>query len=444
MIWYDATSWSKMLTHWEGTTIQSCWSKVLLFCTYVVACFAMEGLWEIDLGSAFKHSAILSKALCFLLVFRANSSYKRFWEGRLRSAEFYSNLRSLVMLACGLFRGGTGQYMWNRRCGEDGYNLAWKQSLDDDDDLRASKARTDIVRFAIAIAVGLKLHLRLSGSGFYDGELAEDDKWRLNWACYEWRVEETHEETQLLWKTGKTEPQVFHETPACKNPGNSHFLVSMEPCYRQLLVIINFLLMTVKLHANEPYGYKERFLPEFIKMSTAIMRAQDRVNTALCTPLPLPYVNLVRTLLIVHLLSCVFFMDHEEGVWANVVMPTMAAMALLGIDQIGTELENPFGNDANDLDIPEMISTFEKEMMRLLELSGDTRARSCFVWLPVPSFMQEESRRPIHWYVALKSQVQHVNVPKARGESGVRMEQVDAFSIYRKEKPDGVASPSVP
>lgn len=441
MIWYNAASWTDVIFRWEGTTIQACCNKLGLFFVYLVSAFLLEEFLDMNFGNAFKHSEIWGKCLCFLIVFRANSSYKRYWEGRMHAVEFYSNLRSLVMLACGLFRGGQGQYLWNRRCGEDGFNLPWKQSLDDEDDYRASHARMDVVRFAIAAAVGLKIHLRMSSSGYYDGELDDYDKWRLNWDRMRLRtlmteeefgevdraihVEETHEEMQLLWSTGKTEPQVFHERKAPKHP-NGSFLVSMEPSYRQLLVIINFLLMSIKLHANEPYGFKERFLPEFIKMSTMLMRSQDRVNTALCTPLPLPYVNLVRLLLSLYLLSVVFYIQHEDGIWANVFMPTVAALALLGIDQIGTELENPFGDDANDLDVQEMICTFEKEMLRFLELSGDSSARSCFVWLPVPQFMQDECSKPWQWYVAVKSQVEHISIPRSRGVSGVHMHNLNA------------------
>merc|ERR1712232_317129 len=110
---------------------------------------------------------------------------------------------------------------------------------------------------------------------------------------------------------------------------------------------------------------------------------------------------------------------------ANIVMPTITAIALLGIDQIGTELENPFGDDANDLDVQEMIMTLEKEMMRMLEFAGDPVARDKFTWLPVPKFMQEETGKPFYWYVALKSEVKHLDVPRHRGAGGLRVRHVN-------------------
>merc|ERR1740129_462989 len=136
------------------------------------------------------------------------------------------------------------------------------------------------------------------------------------------------------------------------------------------------------------------------------------------TPLPLPYVNLVRTLMVAYLLSVPFFMDYDEGIFANVAMPTLTAMALLGIDQIGTELENPFGEDANDLDIQEMIINLERELMRLLLWTGDAMSVDRFVWLPVPEIMLTETEKHFHWYLALRKEVSHLSLPRARGVGG--------------------------
>merc|ERR1711865_937285 len=129
------------------------------------------------------------------------------------------------------------------------------------------------------------------------------------------------------------------------------------------------------------------------------------VHLAMVTPLPLPYVSLVRTLLIGYLMTAPLFLNYTDGFWANVVMPSLTAVALIGIDHIGIELENPFGDDANDLDIQAMICQFEREVMRMLELIGDSIAREKFIWLPVPPFMQEETTTPFLWYLALKSEV---------------------------------------
>lgn len=121
-------------------------------------------------------------------------------------------------------------------------------------------------------------------------------------------------------------------------------------------------------------------------------------------------------------------MDSEQGWYANVVMPGLAVVALVGIDQIGTELENPFGDDANDIDVQELISTLERECLRMLQFAGDGSAREAFIWLPVPAYMQEETTRPWKWYLALKEEVTHLTVPRRRGECGLRVRHVTQLS----------------
>merc|ERR1712224_488469 len=74
----------------------------------------------------------------------------------------------------------------------------------------------------------------------------------------------------------------------------------------------------------------------------------------------------------------------------------------LGIDAIGTELENPFGDDDNDLDIDELIHTVECEAMEMLALTGDDRGCNCFCWRRLPQFIEDASCRPLRRQLAVK------------------------------------------
>lgn len=295
------------------------------------------------------------------------------------------------------------------------------------------------------MAVGFRIHMRMCAEGYFDGSLEEDMKWRIDWDRMRLRtlmtqeefdvvdralqLEDTEEEKELMWQNGLPQPQVFHQylippRPRDKPDEPYTYVVSMEPTYRQLTVILTMLVRTIYTHAGEPYAYKERFFPEVLALTRQIMSTHDMVHLAMVTPLPLPYVSLVRTLLIGYLLTAPLFLDYMDGVWANVVMPTITAIALIGIDHIGIELENPFGDDANDLDVQSMITQFEREMMKMLELVGDGIARERFMWLPVPQFMQEEATSPFHWYLALKSEVSHINFPRNHGTGGNRVRYV--------------------
>eukprot|EP00414_Alexandrium_minutum_P000776 CAMPEP_0113818544 /NCGR_PEP_ID=MMETSP0328-20130328/293_1 /TAXON_ID=39455 /ORGANISM="Alexandrium minutum" /LENGTH=428 /DNA_ID=CAMNT_0000786479 /DNA_START=152 /DNA_END=1438 /DNA_ORIENTATION=+ /assembly_acc=CAM_ASM_000350 len=414
------------------------------------AVYAVEYFLDVNVGFAFDHSKLVGHTLSFLLVFRANSSYWRYWQGRNCIAYFFANTRDLAFLSCTLFKGGHGQYLWNHSTGQEGFSLQRKRGFEDLDDQHTSHARTDVVRWCLALAVAFRIHMRLCGDAYYLGTMDEHSKMKLDWDRMRLRtlmnreeflevdraltqyVDDLSDERQL-WEARESQPQAFHGEMPWHVPGRVRD-VSLEPSFAQILVVLNFVTQSVRLHAGEPYGYKERFLPEFIRLINQVLMMQDRVNQAMTTPLPLPYVNLVRTLLVTYLFSVPFFTDYSEGLWANVGMPTVTALALLGIDQIGGELENPFGEDANDLDVQEMIMTLEKELMRLLELSGDAVARDKFTWVPAPKFMQEETERPFLWYLALRSEIAHLEVPKCRGSGGLWVRHVVAPGPRQREQ----------
>merc|ERR1712216_858467 len=110
------------------------------------------------------------------------------------------------------------------------------------------------------------------------------------------------------------------------------------------------------------------------------------------------------------------------GYYVNILMPTLLCCALLAIEAIVSELENPFSYDANDIDVQEMLTTFEKEFMAMLELAGDSVARDSFVWLPVPKFMQQQSFKPWLAYLAFKPSVQHLQLPRYNDSTDRGME----------------------
>mmetsp|Transcript_11239 Transcript_11239/g.30012 ORF Transcript_11239/g.30012 Transcript_11239/m.30012 type:complete len:206 (-) Transcript_11239:29-646(-) len=186
-----------------------------------------------------------------------------------------------------------------------------------------------------------------------------------------------------------------------------------------MLALFFRILTLVRLSMSETYAVKERQITKLLKINHQLMELRDRVHQILTTPLPFPYVHLVRTLLLVYLLSVPFFIDFRDGLWANICMPTLMALALFGIEEIGTQLENPFGSDTNDLDVQYMISALEMELMRTLEFVGDGVAREHFVWLPVPKFMQEETSKPFVRYLALASEVAHLRLPDIGGPTHI-------------------------
>merc|ERR1712107_451204 len=236
--------------------------------------YTLQMLAGEKIGSHVPYSKILGHALSFLLVFRANSSYGRYWDGRLKCARFFARLRNMVMQACVLYKGGVGQQAWSYRHGEDGFPLTRKCGMEDDDDHRASAARTDLVRWSLALAVSLHVHTLMHGDGYYAGSIDAEVKWQLNWARMRLRtlmlpaeftvvdralaVEDSDEEQRLLWESDLGRPYAFH-TDAGKGQGRDSYGVSLEPSHSQMMVILSLMHQSVYIHVNEPYSYKERF-----------------------------------------------------------------------------------------------------------------------------------------------------------------------------------------
>ena len=119
------------------------------------------------------------------------------------------------------------------------------------------------------------------------------------------------------------------------------------------------------------------------------------------------------------------------------MVPIFVMLALLGIDAISTELEDPFGDDANDLDISEHIASLESEALALLELSGDVKARDAFVWRRLPRLIAEESCKPIYRQLVLAELAGQVLV-EATGESvrlGMDRDRTDEFAAAPSAAP---------
>jgi len=89
--------------------------------------------------------------------------------------------------------------------------------------------------------------------------------------------------------------------------------------------------------------------------------ACDRIHK---TPLPFAYVVHLRTALLLFCSTLPFAMLSEFG-WGEILVTGMVTFILLGIEEIGVEIEDPFGTDDNDLPLEGFCSTIEKDLRGL-------------------------------------------------------------------------------
>jgi ion channel-forming bestrophin family protein len=93
------------------------------------------------------------------------------------------------------------------------------------------------------------------------------------------------------------------------------------------------------------------------------MGACERIRR---TPLPFAYVVHLRRALILYFLTLPFALLVPFG-WLSLVAVLFVAYVFFGIEEIGVEIEDPFGHDDNDLPLERICSTIEGNLLALLE-----------------------------------------------------------------------------
>jgi ion channel-forming bestrophin family protein len=83
------------------------------------------------------------------------------------------------------------------------------------------------------------------------------------------------------------------------------------------------------------------------------------------TPIPFAYAQHIKIFVVLFCFTAPFVMADVMG-WATPVACAFLAIALFGIDEIGVEIEEPFGDDPNDLPLDAIGSGIEKAVDEIL------------------------------------------------------------------------------
>lgn len=81
---------------------------------------------------------------------------------------------------------------------------------------------------------------------------------------------------------------------------------------------------------------------------TALNDALGGAERILKTPIPFAYAQHLKTFVMLFVFTAPFAMAETMGWWTPLAS-SLLAFALIGIDEIGVEIEDPFGHDENDL-----------------------------------------------------------------------------------------------
>lgn len=103
-------------------------------------------------------------------------------------------------------------------------------------------------------------------------------------------------------------------------------------------------------------------LDQNVQQLVDYMGACERIHK---TPLPFAYVVHLRRALILYCFTLPFALVEHFG-WGAIAGTLVLAYILFGIEEIGVEIEDPFGGDDNDLPLERFCARVESDLRELL------------------------------------------------------------------------------
>lgn len=293
----DKRDWFRILTRWQGSVIPAIFPRVA-FCVAFSLLISLFSAFKIQLALPNVTGGIVpSVVLGLLLVFRTNTAYDRFWEGRKAWGNLINTTRNLA-------------------------RTIWVAVIEKDREDRNEKIVN--LRLLVAFAVATKLHLR---------------------------TEPVNHELEALM------PYEWHEKLKTMN----------NPPLEIAFWISDYLQQQHQRGCLNAYQLSSTF--KLLDTMVDVLGVCERI---LKTPIPLAYsIHLKQLLLIYCLILPLELVDELNFITVPVV--GLVSFMVFGIEEIGIEIENPFGRDPNDLPLDDICHTMAVNVEDLITLSPSLR-----------------------------------------------------------------------
>jgi putative membrane protein len=284
--------WLKITLQFKGSVIPAIYSRVL-WCGLFGVFISLLHYFNLPVSYPIFENVIPSIVLGLLLVFRTNTAYERFWEGRKSWGNLVNNVRNLA------------RQIWvvvAEQTQEDRIEKVW------------------ILRLLVAFAVASKLHLR---------------------------GESVNSELQELMS-----PKRYFKLKSMNNP-------PLEVAF------------WIGDYLQQQYNRDRQSDYQLVAMQNLLNNLVDNLGSCeriLKTPMPLAYTIHLKQLLLIYCLLLPFQMVDKLGLWTGAIV-ALISFTLFGIEEIGLEIENPFGYDANDLPLDAICNTMKRNIEDLITLT---------------------------------------------------------------------------
>jgi putative membrane protein len=297
MIVYQGGDWWKALWHFHTSeVIRLLLKRVALVGLYgVVVAIGSVNFHALNVRIGREYLSILGILLSLLLVFRTNTAYDRYYEGRKVWGILVSQCRGLAMEINALL---PKEAHSSRR-----YFAAL------------------ISNFPIALQGNLRNNIRFE------------------------KLEAT--------------PDIMERLRAAENVPSTIIAVLMESMeqLRKVEIFDPVHLMNIKHHY------------------LAMMSVSGTCERIKATPIPYSYSFFIKCYITIFILIMPLVLVESCGYWM-VPVTMIGAYAMLGLEMIGNEIENPFGYDSNDLPITQLSNKIRVSVHDLLgvELPAEKKA----------------------------------------------------------------------
>ncbi|MEL7038266.1 MAG: bestrophin family ion channel [Cyanobacteria bacterium J06592_8] len=285
--WFN---WFKLAISFRSSVIRSIWRRVLGAMLFAALITFVHGLgWGVD--QPILAGLIPSVVLGLLLVFRTNTAYERYWEGRKLWGVMIHNGRVLAR------------------------NIYFFISTKTMQELEKKLYYMQLIGVWVWL---IKVHVR-----------KEDLESEMENLLTVEQISELKKVQQRPLRMANWFAEYFH-------------------------------IMYEKNRINY------RLFLELNQLIDKILEAMIACDRITSSPLPKAYSIHLKHLLLIYCSSLPFTLVDELS-WLTVPAVGVITFALLGIEEIGLEIENPFGHDPNDLPLEKFCSILQGDIAELIE-----------------------------------------------------------------------------
>ncbi|KAG0222032.1 Bestrophin, RFP-TM, chloride channel-domain-containing protein [Mortierella sp. GBAus27b] len=346
---YVRSKWPLML-RLKGTVILTIWWQVLLTAAYSVAILMIHNYTTWKMNYSLSLVSVMGMVVSLLLVFRTNTAYDRYWEGRRLWSQMTLGIRNLT------------RSIWVCVAETETRDLLEKKSA---------------INLLVAFAFATKHYLREEYGYNYDDMadlLTHIPKFSIPTSTQpmDWRADLPTHLSEIAAQ--QQDPEVNR----VKNRSRRHQIKKQALAYDFLTptnipVELSFYIGSYIKSCNNKGRVDAATLTVMNNALVSLIDCLTGFERILRTPIPLAYSIHLHHATWLYILALPFQLVSNLGPFM-VPAVVLSAFTLLGILGIGYEIENPFNDDYNDLPLDDFC--------RVIQAEVDTMVAHC---APVPS-----------------------------------------------------------